>query len=239
MFLGLDLGTSELKALLLRDDHRIVGMARAPLAVDRPRPLWSEQAPAQWAQALEAVMRDLRAAHAPALRGVRAVGLSGQMHGAVLLGAQGEVLRPAILWNDGRSAAQCAALARAVPQLGDIAGNLAMPGFTAPKLLWVREHEPEVFARTERVLLPKDWLRLHMTGEAVSDPSDAAGTLWLDVGRRDWSDTLLAATGLTRAHMPRLVEGSAPSARLRPELAARWGLGEGGGEGVLVAGGGG
>lgn len=238
MFLGLDLGTSELKALLLGADHRIVGTARAPLAVDRPRPLWSEQAPAQWAQALESVMRDLRAAHAPALRQVRAVGLSGQMHGAVLLGERGEVLRPAILWNDGRSAAQCAALARAVPQLGDIAGNLAMPGFTAPKLLWVREHEPDVFARAERVLLPKDWLRLMLTGEAVSDPSDASGTLWLDVGRRDWSDTLLAATGLTRAHMPRLVEGSAPSARLRPELAARWGLGEGG-EGVVVAGGGG
>ncbi len=164
---------------------------------------------------------------------MRAIGLSGQMHGAILLDADGAVLRPAILWNDGRSAAQCEALTRAVPHLGEISGNLAMPGFTAPKLLWVREHEPDVFARTARVLLPKDWLRLRLSGEAVSEMSDAAGTLWLDVGARDWSDELLAATGLTRAHMPRLVEGSEPSARLLPELAKRWGLG---GQ-VVIAGG--
>ena len=225
MYLGLDLGTSELKGLLLADDHRIVGVARAALTVSRPRPLWSEQAPAQWWAALEAVMAALRASHGAALAAVRAIGLSGQMHGAVLLGERDEVLRPAILWNDGRSAAQCDALAAALPRLADIAGNLAMPGFTAPKLLWVREHEPELFARVRRVLLPKDWLRLALSGEAVSDMSDASGTLWLDVGARDWSDALLAATGLARRHMPRLVEGSDVSAVLRPELAARWGLG--------------
>jgi xylulokinase len=233
LYLGLDLGTSELKALLLADDHRIVGVARASLTVQRPHPLWSEQAPAQWWQALEQVMAQLREAHGEALPAVRAIGLSGQMHGATLLDAAGEVLRPAILWNDGRSGAQCEALTRAVPRLGDIAGNLAMPGFTAPKLLWVREHEPEVFARTARVLLPKDWLRFMLSGEAVSEMSDAAGTLWLDVGARDWSDELLAATGLTRAHMPRLVEGSEVSALLKPELASRWGL-QGG---VKIAGG--
>ena len=207
MFLGLDLGTSELKALLLADDHRIVGGARAPLTVSRPQPLWAEQAPEQWRAALESVMQALQASNGADLRTVRAIGLSGQMHGAVLLDAQGEVLRPAILWNDGRSSAQCKALTRAVPRLGDIAGNLAMPGFTAPKLLWVGEHEPELFARTARVLLPKDWLRFLLSGEAVSDMSDASGTLWLDVGARDWSDELLAATGLTRAHMPRLDGG--------------------------------
>jgi len=233
MFLGLDLGTSELKALLLADGHRIVGVARAPLTVSRPQPLWAEQAPEQWREALESVMQALQASNGADLRAVRAIGLSGQMHGAVLLDAQGEVLRPAILWNDGRSGAQCEALTRAVPRLGDIAGNLAMPGFTAPKLLWVGEHEPELFARTARVLLPKDWLRFVLSGEAVSDMSDASGTLWLDVGARDWSDELLAATGLTRAHMPRLVEGSEVSAPLKPELAARWGLGEG----VVIAGG--
>ncbi|RYZ08314.1 MAG: xylulokinase, partial [Comamonadaceae bacterium] len=225
MYLGLDLGTSELKALLLADDHRIVGVARAALTVTRPQPLWSEQAPAQWWDALASVMRQLRDGHAAALGAVRAIGLSGQMHGAVLLDERDEVLRPAILWNDGRSVAECAQLEAAVPRLPDIAGNLAMPGFTAPKLLWVRAHEPDVFARTRRVLLPKDWLRLMLAGEAVSDMSDASGTLWLDVGRRDWSDELLGATGLTRAHMPRLVEGSAVSAFLKPELAARWGLG--------------
>ncbi|MFM9922123.1 xylulokinase [Variovorax sp. H27-G14] len=233
MYLGLDLGTSELKALLLADDHRIVAVARAPLTVERPQPLWSEQAPQQWWQALEHVMQALGQSHPEALAAVRAIGLSGQMHGATLLDAEGEVLRPAILWNDGRSGPQCEALARAVPRLGEISGNLAMPGFTAPKLLWVREHEPDIFKRTARVLLPKDWLRFMLSGEAVSEMSDAAGTLWLDVGARDWSDELLAATGLTRAHMPRLVEGSEVSAQLKPELAVRWGLGND----VLIAGG--
>jgi xylulokinase len=235
LYLGLDLGTSELKALLLASDHRIVGVARAPLTVDRPQPLWSEQSPSQWWQALEKVMAELRQAHADALSAVRAIGLSGQMHGATLLDAAGDVLRPAILWNDGRSGAQCDALMRAVPRLGEIAGNLAMPGFTAPKLLWVREHEPEIFNRTARVLLPKDWLRFMLSGEAVSEMSDAAGTLWLDVGARDWSDELLTATGLTRDHMPRLVEGSEVSALLKPDLAARWGVGSG--SPVRIAGG--
>jgi len=173
LYLGLDLGTSELKALLLADDHRIVGVARAALTVERPQPLWSEQAPQQWWHALEEVMRALGKSHPEELAAVRAIGLSGQMHGATLLDETGEVLRPAILWNDGRSGAQCEALSRAVPRLGEIAGNLAMPGFTAPKLLWVREHEPEIFDRVARVLLPKDWLRFMLSGEAVSEMSDA------------------------------------------------------------------
>jgi len=225
MYLGLDLGTSELKALLLADDHRIVAMAGAPLTVQRPHPLWSEQSPAQWWSALEQVMAALRTSHPNEVVAVRAIGLSGQMHGAVLLDAQDEVLRPAILWNDGRSAAQCVVLTAAVPRLGEITGNLAMPGFTAPKLLWVREHEPALFAKVQRVLLPKDWLRLMLSGEAMSEMSDASGTLWLDVGQRDWSDDMLAATGLTRAQMPRLVEGTDVSALLKPELATRWGMG--------------
>ena len=160
-----------------------------------------------------------------AFAAVRAIGLSGQMHGAVLLDDSDAILRPAILWNDGRSHAECDELTAAAPRLQEIAGNLAMPGFTAPKLLWVRRHEPELFARVARVLLPKDWLRLQLTGEAVSEPSDAAGTLWLDVARRDWSDELLAACGLSRAQMPRLVEANQPSGVLRPELARAWGLG--------------
>jgi xylulokinase len=235
MYLGLDLGTSELKALLLADDHRIVGTAGARLTVSRPQPLWSEQHPGQWAQAMESVMTELRERHAEALSQVCGIGLSGQMHGAVLQDDGGAVLRPAILWNDGRSAAQCEQLVHAVPRLADIAGNLAKPGFTAPKLLWVREHEPELFARVRRVLLPKDWLRFALSGAAVSDMSDASGTLWLDVGRRDWSDELLAATGLARTHMPRLAEGSEPSAVLRHELATRWGVGTAHGDGVVIA----
>ncbi|HEY2254886.1 MAG TPA: xylulokinase, partial [Variovorax sp.] len=224
MYLGLDLGTSELKALLLDREHRIVALARAPLTLSRPRPLWSEQSPSQWWQALESLMAALQRDHAPALAALRAIGLSGQMHGAVAIDAAGEVLRPAILWNDGRSAVQCEALQARVPHLSAITGNIAMPGFTAPKLLWMREHEPALFARTACVLLPKDWLRFRLSGTRASDMSDASGTLWLDVGAREWSDGLLAACGLTRAQMPRLVEGSAAAGRLKPELAARWGL---------------
>jgi xylulokinase len=224
VYLGLDLGTSELKALLLNDDHQVVGTAHAPLTVQRPQALWSEQNPADWWQALETVMAQLQAEHHQALAGLKGVGLSGQMHGAVLLDTRQQVLRPAILWNDGRSGAQCQALSAAVPRLGQISGNLAMPGFTAPKLAWVREHEPAVFDQVARVLLPKDWLRLKLTGETVSDLSDAAGTLWLDVAQRDWSEPLLAATGLTRQHMPRLVEGSDVSGHLLPALCQRWGL---------------
>ncbi|WP_088957561.1 xylulokinase [Variovorax sp. HW608] len=235
MYLGIDLGTSELKALLLADDHRIVALARAPLTVSRPQPLWSQQLPSQWWEALEAAMAALRRGNADALSAVRAIGLSGQMHGAVALDATGQVLRPAILWNDGRSAAQCDELAALVPRLADITGNLAMPGFTAPKLLWMRKHEPELFARTASVLLPKDWLRFMLSGTRASDMSDASGTLWLDVAARDWSDEILAACGLGRRHMPELVEGSAAAGRLKSELAARWGLAAD----IPIAGGGG
>lgn len=235
MYLGLDLGTSELKALLLDEAHEVVATARASLTVQRPQALWSEQDPQAWWQALETVMDALAADHGPALRTVRAIGLSGQMHGAVLLDAADRVLRPAILWNDGRSGAECEALSAAVPELGTLTGNLAMPGFTAPKLLWVRRHEPAVFAATARVLLPKDHLRLRLSGEAVSEMSDASGTSWLDVGARRWSPRMLEATGLNESHMPRLVEGSEVSGGLRAELAARWGLRPG----LPIAGGGG
>ena len=225
MFLGIDLGTSEVKLLLLDDTGRIVGTVGSLLQLHSPEPLWSEQHPADWWRATQDAVAALRTAHPAEFAAVRGIGLSGQMHGAVLLDATDSVLRPAILWNDGRSHAECDELTRAAPRLHDIAGNLAMPGFTAPKLLWVRKHEPEVFARVDSVLLPKDWLRLQLTGDKVSDPSDAAGTLWLDVARRDWSDELLAACDLTRTQMPRLVESSEPGGILKPELARAWGLG--------------
>ena len=233
MHLGIDLGTSEVKLLLLDMTGRVVGTAGSALQRSSPQPLWSEQSPADWWQATEAAVAQLRTAHPAEFAAVRGIGLSGQMHGAVLLDGSDAVLRPAILWNDGRSHAECDELTAAAPRLHDIAGNLAMPGFTAPKLLWVKRHEPELFARVASVLLPKDWLRLQLTGDKVSDPSDAAGTLWLDVARRDWSDELLAACGLARAHMPRLVEASEPSGVLRPELARAWGLGPE----VVIAGG--
>ncbi|HYH38979.1 MAG TPA: xylulokinase [Azospirillum sp.] len=224
MYLGIDLGTSGVKAVLVDEDQRLVGQATAPLEVSRPHPLWSEQDPEDWWSATQSAVAGLRAAHPDAMRAVRGVGLSGQMHGATLLDRSDRVLRPAILWNDGRSGAECAELERRVPDLRAITGNRAMPGFTAPKLLWVAAHEPDTVAATAKVLLPKDWLRLRMTGDHASDLSDSAGTLWLDVGRRAWSPAVLAATGLTEAHMPHLFEGSQPTGALRAAVAAEWGV---------------
>ena len=239
MYLGIDLGTSELKALLLDASHHIVASLGEPLTLQRPQPLWSEQQPADWWAACDRALQRLAAAQPAAMAQVRALALSGQMHGAVLIDANGAPLRPAILWNDGRSAAECGELQRRVPRLQSITGNLAMPGFTAPKLLWVARHEPAVFARIDGVLLPKDWLRLQLTGERISDMSDAAGTLWLDVAARRWSSEMLGACGLGPSQMPRLVEGSAPGGTLLPALARRWGLPCGRGVAVTVAGGGG
>lgn len=235
MYLGIDLGTSGVKLVLLDDSHRVVAAADAPLDASHPQPLWSEQDPRSWWQALEHAIAKLRANASGPWAAVHAMGLSGQMHGAVVLDARQRVLRPAILWNDGRAFRECAELERAQPRSRAITGNLAMPGFTAPKLLWLRRHEPAVFAQVRTVLLPKDWLRLQLTGDAVSDMSDASGTLWLDVAARRWSEPMLEACGLSLGHMPRLVEGSAPSSVLRPALALAWGLRPG----VVVAGGGG
>jgi xylulokinase len=216
MFLGIDIGTSSVKTVLVDERETLVAQASMPLTVARPQPLYAEQNAQDWWRATAAAIRTLPLA---ARAAVRAVGLSGQMHGATLLDQSGKTLRPAILWNDGRSAAECVELERREPRSRAITGNMMMPGFTAPKLLWVAQHEPKIFARTARVLLPKDYVRLRLTGEAVSDLSDASGTGWLDVGRRDWSDEMLAATGLNRSHMPRLVEGSAPSSSLTPQAA--------------------
>ncbi|MFB0935482.1 MAG: xylulokinase [Propionivibrio sp.] len=235
MFLGIDLGTSEVKLLLLSDTHRIVAVAGERISISRPRPSWSEQHPSEWWDAACRAAARLRGMAPESFAAIRAIGLSGQMHGATLLDASDRVLRPAILWNDTRAATECAELTSRFPALPAVAGNLAMPGFTAPKLVWVAKNEPEVFSRTASVLLPKDYLRLCLTGEKASDMSDAAGTLWLDVARRDWSDDLLAATGLARRHMPRLVEGSDVSGTVLPAVAQAWGLAPG----VIVAGGGG
>jgi xylulokinase len=224
-YLGLDIGTSGVKAILIDRNGRPLGEATArSVEPVRPHPGWSEQNPADWWTACLAAVDALREAHPAELAAARGIGLSGHMHGAVLLGSNNEVLRPCILWNDGRAAAECAEMEQALPTLRDLAGNIAMPGFTAPKIAWVRKHEPEIYRRIARVVLPKAYVRLLMTGEHVEEMSDASGTLWLDVGRRDWSDDLLAVTGLTRAQMPRLVEGSAPSGELSAELRQRWGM---------------
>jgi xylulokinase len=232
MFIGLDLGTSSLKGLVIDDAQNIFAESIVPLQVTRPHDGWSEQAPQDWLDAVEAVMEAL--AKQVDLSGVRAIGLSGHMHGATLLDVSDAVLRPCILWNDIRSADEAAKL-DADPMFRRLTGNIVFPGFTAPKLSWVRTHEPDLFEQVAKVLLPKDYLRLWLSGEHVAEMSDAAGTSWLDVGKRDWSDDLLAATGLTRSHMPRLVEGSEASGTLRAALASRWGLRAN----VIIAGGGG
>ncbi|WIV51027.1 xylulokinase [Marivivens sp. LCG002] len=232
MYIGLDLGTSGLKGIVINDDQDILAEATAPLDVSRPHDGWSEQAPADWIVAAEAVISALRSKID--LGAVKAIGLSGHMHGATLLGKSDEVLRPCILWNDTRSAVEAAEL-DADPMFRKLTGNIVFPGFTAPKLAWVKNNEPEIFSKLAKVLLPKDYLRLWLTGEHVAEMSDAAGTSWLDVGQRDWSDTLLAATDMDRSHMPRLVEGSEVSGTLRPDLASAWGMSSS----VVVAGGGG
>ncbi len=232
MYLGLDLGTSAVKALLIDGDQRTVASATGELEVSRPHPGWSEQNPADWIAAAEIAVGTLKAAHPKELAAVRGIGLSGQMHGATLVGAAGEALRPCILWNDTRSHREAAAL-DADPRFRAITGNIVFPGFTAPKLAWVRANEPKIFAATRKVLLPKDYLRLWLTGEYISEMSDSAGTAWLDVAGRRWSPELLAATDLTEGHMPALVEGTQAGGRLRGPVAARWGMGGN----VVVAGG--
>ncbi len=224
MYIGIDIGTSAIKTVLVDDAQRIIATQSRPIEVSRPAPGHSEQDPQAWLDATFATLDALKADHPAAMAAVKGIGLSGQMHGATLLDAAHKPLCPCILWNDGRSALECRELEAAWPALREVTGNKAMPGFTAPKLAWVRKHEPDIFARTALVLLPKAYVRLALTGEAIEDMSDASGTLWLDVGKRDWSDAALAATGLSRANMPRLVEGTAPGGQLQPELALRWGM---------------
>lgn len=226
MFLGIDLGTSAVKAVLVDLAGKVRVVAVQGLTVQQPHPRWSEQDPGAWWKATEAAVASVLSAAANdgiAARDVRAIGLSGQMHGATLLDRRGEVLRPAILWNDGRSDAECKAMEQ-WPDFRTITGNLAMPGFTAPKLAWVRTHEPAIFERIDKVLLPKDYLRLQLTGDCASDMSDASGTLWMDVAKRGWSPPMLERTGLPLDAMPSLHEGNAVSGYLRADLAARWGM---------------
>ncbi|UJW74721.1 xylulokinase [Rhizobium sp. SL42] len=232
MYLGLDLGTSGIKAMLIDDGQRVIGVGHAALTVQRPHSGWSEQAPGDWIRATEEAVGALKAAHPAELAAVKGIGLSGHMHGATLVDAKDRVLRPCILWNDTRSHEEAAAL-DADPRFRALTGNIVFPGFTAPKLAWVAKHEPETFSKIAKVLLPKDFLRLWLTGEYLSDMSDSAGTAWLDTGKRAWSPELLAATGLTVEQMPGLVEGTDRAGVLRGELAAKWRIGSD----VIVAGG--
>ncbi|MBL4647147.1 MAG: xylulokinase, partial [Rhizobiales bacterium] len=233
-YLGLDIGTSGVKAVLIGEDQTILASETSPLSVSRPHSGWSEQEADHWIAATIKAIAAVKSAVPEAFATLTGIGLSGQQHGATLLGADDKPLRPCILWNDGRSQAECAEL-DALADYQGIGGNIIMPGFTAPKLRWVQKHEPEIFAKTKKVLLPKDYVRLWLTGNYVSDMSDSAGTLWLDVAARKWSPELLSASDLTLDHMPSLVEGSESSGTLRSQLASEWGVSAS----TIVAGGGG
>lgn len=221
MFIGLDLGTSSLKAILIDGSDRVLAEHTVPLSVQRPHHGWSEQSPESWCDAARDALRALVARYD--CSGVQGIGLAGHMHGATLVGANDRALRPCLLWNDTRAHAEAAEM-DADPRFRAVTGNIVFPGFTAPKVEWVRRNEPEIFAKTKKILLPKDYLRLYLTGEYASEMSDAAGTSWLETGARDWSDELLAKCHLSRDHMPRLVEGSDVSGTLRADLASELGL---------------
>jgi xylulokinase len=220
MQLGIDLGTSAVK-LLVRNGNSIVPVS-SPLSVQSPHNYWSEQDPEDWWQALLEGLRKL--ARDVPLAQISAIGLSGQMHGLVVLDDAHRVIRPAILWNDGRSFTQAAAMAKALPDVGTLAGVPPLPGFTAPKVLWMKEHEPAQYARIRHILLPKDYIGLRLHGALATDPSDAAGSLWLDQAARAWSDRLCAASATDVAWLPRLHDGSEVAGRVTPQAATQTGL---------------
>ena len=219
---GLDIGTTGVKALAVSPEGDILGGAEEAYPFETPRPGWSEQDPDSWWRAAEAALAALPPGE------VAGIGLSGQMHGLVLLDEEGQILRPAILWNDQRTAAECKEIEERVglARLIELTGNRALPGFTAPKLLWVRRHEPEVYERVAHVLLPKDYVRLRLTGERASDAADASGTLLLDVGRRRWSTELLSALDVPAAWLPPVLESPDVSGRTAAGLPVAAGAGD-------------
>src|SRR5512140_3750705 len=186
-FLGIDTSTTSSKALLIDEEGKVVAVASSAHTLQTPKPLWSEQDPHEWWQAVSASIRQVLMESSVEAERVAAVGLTGQMHGLILLDEAGEVLRPAILWNDQRTQAQCDEIHARIgrERFIQITGNVALTGFTAPKILWVRENEPEVFARARHVLLPKDYVRLQLTGQYAMDKADGAGTVLFDLKQRD------------------------------------------------------
>jgi xylulokinase len=224
LYLGVDIGTTAVKAIVVDHDQRVVAHVLRAHPTSRPQPGWSEQSPDDWVAAVREAIAELRATAPLACARVAAVGLSGQMHSPVLLGRDLRPLQPAMLWNDGRGQAECAELLRDVPGLAEVTGVEPMAGFSAAKLLWVRKHRPEVFARIAYVILPKDYVRLRLTGEVASDMSDAAGTQLFDQARRRWASEVVSAVGLTEAQMPPLHEGVSVAGTLLAGAAAEYGL---------------
>jgi len=237
LFLGIDVATTSAKALLVDETGAVIASATADYPLSTPRPLWSEQSPTDWWTGVVACVRQALEQGGVDPKAVAAVGLTGQMHGLVLLDETGQVLRPAILWNDQRTGAECDWITETLgfERLLALTGNPALPGFTAPKLLWVRKHEPEIYARIAQVLLPKDYVRYRMTGDYATDLAGAAGTLWLDVPGRCWSDEVLAALDVPAGWLPPVHEGPQVTGTISPAAATEMGLNPGT---PVVAGGG-
>jgi xylulokinase len=226
LVLGIDSSTTATKAVLIDESGAVRGIGVAEYAFAVPRPLWSEQDPGLWWDGTVAAVRSVLASTGVTGADIDAIGLTGQMHGAVLLDEAGDVLRPALLWNDQRTSAECDAIRRSVgpERLVSITGNDALTGFTAPKLVWVREHEPDAWRRIAHVLLPKDYVRLRLTGEYAVDKADGAGTLLFDLAARDWSAEILSALEIDPAWMPRTWEGPEITGSITAEAAAATGL---------------
>ena len=238
VFLGIDIGTSGTKTLAVRGDGTVLGSAAAEYPLATPRPGWSEQEPRRWADAAIATVRKLVDDGTVDPAEVRGMGLSGQMHGSVFLDAAGEVIRPALLWNDQRTAAQCGAITDAAGGRGELirmVANPALTGFTAPKILWLRDEEPDNYSKLKTVLLPKDYVRYRLTGEFATEVSDASGTLLLDVANRRWSEELLNKLNLDPGLLPPVHESPEVTGQLSAEAASATGLKPG----VPVVGGGG
>jgi xylulokinase len=217
---GIDVGTTGVKGVAIGPDGSVLARAESGYALSTPRPGWAEQDPGDWLRATEEVLAQLGRADG--------IGLSGQMHGLVALDSHGEVLRPAILWNDQRTAAECREIEQrlGLERVISLTGNRALPGFTAPKLLWLRAHEPEVYAKIARIALPKDYVRMRLCGEHATDVSDASGTLLLDVSARQWSDEVLAALELERSILPAVLESPSVSGHTRDGVPVAAGAGD-------------
>ena len=226
LLLGVDISTTGAKALLIDQNGEVITSATTPLSLQTPYPLWAEQNPEEWWQGIKTSIREVLAESDSTAESIAAIGLTGQMHGLVMLGESGQVLRPAILWNDQRTGKQCDQIREKVglQRLIQTTGNNALTGFTAPKILWVQENEPEIFAQTRHILLPKDFIRYQLTGEFGMDKAGGSGTILFDLQARTWSDELLGELGLPRDWFPSTFEGPEISGQVSKQAAEATGL---------------
>ena len=223
-YLGISLGILEVKVALFDSDSQLLADAAVRLTRSSPQSYWSEQSPEEWWHATLEAIAKVRADAPAGFSSLNGIGVSGQTQGTVLLDKHHRLLRPAMLWSDTRARAECVELEAMVTNSRDLTGNMALPSFTAPKLLWLQKYERSVFDNIAKVLMPKDFIVFRLTGEFVTDMSDASSTLCFDVQHRDWSERMISAIGLSHEHFPRLAEGSEKAGELRPLLADAWNL---------------